>query len=89
MSELQAEADFSDDVDDHRPIQRTSRCLLTVDSVLKPNQIGRTAAACCDTSWRGAMATGGRTVVAAMLYAQASTWIFTSRACNAQNVVTT
>ena len=35
VSELRAEAGLSDDVDDHRALQRTCRCLFTVDSVLK------------------------------------------------------
>lgn len=33
--ELRAETGLSDDVDDHRTLQRTCRCLFTVDSVLK------------------------------------------------------
>src|SRR5208283_2247598 len=35
VPELRAEAGLSDDVDDHRALQRTCRCLFTVDSVLK------------------------------------------------------
>src|SRR5271155_2128033 len=35
VPERRAEAGLSDDVDDHRALQRTCRCLFTVDSVLK------------------------------------------------------
>lgn len=35
VPELRAEADLSDDFDDHRALQRTCRCLSAVDSVLK------------------------------------------------------
>src|ERR1700730_9981710 len=41
VPELQPEAGFSDDADEHRPLPRTSRCLFTVDSVLRTAATGQ------------------------------------------------